>query len=110
MHERVVAAGLRQAGNMPVQGFAADVMKIGMARVEEQWDGARRAKGGGIDAEALLPIHDELISEVEEDWAEEAVEWKVRAMGRALYDEKTGREECLVPIKADGKHMERWEK
>lgn len=105
--ERVRAAGLRQAGNMPVQGFAADVMKLGMAIVEEQWEGARSA---GLDLEALLPVHDELISEVEEDWADEAVVWQVRGMQEALVDRKTGIEQSLVPIKADGKSMERWEK
>lgn len=107
VHERVVAAGLRQAGNMPIQGFAADVMKIGMGRVERMWEEVR---GNGVDVEALLTIHDELISEVEEDWAESVLEWKQNEMGKALVDEKSGVEQCLVPILADGKVMDRWEK
>jgi DNA polymerase I-like protein with 3'-5' exonuclease and polymerase domains len=107
MIERVVAAGLRQGGNMPIQGDAADVMKIGMGRVERVWE---RVRTDGVECEALLPVHDELISEVEEDWAECAVGWKESEMGRALVDEKSGREWSLVPLLAEGKVMERWEK
>ena len=55
--------GLRQAAermavNTPIQGTAADVVKIAMLRV----DAALRATG--LDARLLLQVHDELVLEV----------------------------------------------
>lgn len=60
----LVRAGERMAINMPVQGLAADIMKLAMLRAERlvsRYDG--RAK-------MLLQVHDELIFEVEESLAE----------------------------------------
>lgn len=108
VHERVRQAGLRQGGNMPIQGFAADVMKIGMARVEQRLSSLR--EDNRIYAEALLPIHDELVSEVDEKWADEVGEMIGYEMEGALTDIETGEEFCRVPIKSDGHSMERWSK
>lgn len=107
VHERVVAAGLRQAGNMPIQGFAADIMRLGMAIVEGEWE---RLRADGVEVEALMTIHDEILTEVEEDWAEGLAVVQPELMKRALVDMETGREQCLVQIEAEGKWMERWEK
>lgn len=109
VHERVRAAGLRQAGNMPIQGTAAGVFKIGAAKVEEWFEQARREQ---IEVEALLPIHDELLIEVEREWAEEVKQMVPYLMASALDDESTRETVCRVPVKVDGKLMEhgRWEK
>lgn len=107
VHERVRAAGLRQAGNMPIQGYAADVMKIGMARVEARFEEMRRQ---GLGVEALLPVHDEILSEVDEEWAEEVAEIVGAEMAKALVDAETGELRCRVPIETDGKVMDRWSK
>jgi DNA polymerase-1 len=110
VHERVRAAGLRQGGNMPIQGNAADTMKIGMARTEQALEVWRSR---GVYAEALLAVHDELIIEADEDWAEEVLADVEEAMGRALEDtekEEDGGFRFRVPLLADGKTMERWEK
>lgn len=106
-HERVVAAGLRQAGNMPIQGFAADIMRLGMGIVEHEWE---QLRADGVEVEALMTIHDEILSEVEEDWADGLAVVQPELMKRALVDEETGVEQCLVQIEAEGKCMERWEK
>ncbi|MEO6990998.1 MAG: DNA polymerase I [Candidatus Baltobacteraceae bacterium] len=52
------AAAEREATNAPMQGSAADLMKLAMVRVE------RALRAAGIDAPMLLQIHDELIFEV----------------------------------------------
>ena len=49
--------GERVALNMPIQGTAADVMKLAMIRV------ANRLKAEGLQARLILPVHDELIEE-----------------------------------------------
>ena len=49
--------GKRVALNMPVQGAAADVIKIAMVRVH------RRLKEEGLEARLLMQVHDELIVE-----------------------------------------------
>jgi DNA polymerase-1 len=52
------AAGERMAINMPIQGTAADIMKIAMIRVDE------RLAREGSPARVLLQVHDELVLEV----------------------------------------------
>ena len=56
--------GERVAMNMPIQGTAADVIKIAMIRVE------RALKDGGFQAKLVLQIHDELIVDAPKEEAE----------------------------------------
>ena len=58
------AFGERVARNMPIQGTAADIIKIAMIRVAER---LAREK---LDAKLILQVHDELIVEAREDLAE----------------------------------------
>jgi DNA polymerase-1 len=62
------AFGERVAMNSPIQGTAADVMKIAMINVH------RKLREAGIDAKLILQVHDELIIEAHRDVAEEAKE------------------------------------
>jgi DNA polymerase-1 len=50
----------RMALNAPIQGTAADIVKIAMLRVHAALDQERR------DAKLLLQVHDELVLEVGE--------------------------------------------
>ncbi|HXO17787.1 MAG TPA: DNA polymerase I [Candidatus Dormibacteraeota bacterium] len=52
------AAAEREATNAPLQGSAADLMKLAMVRID------RALEDAGLDARMLLQIHDELIFEV----------------------------------------------
>ena len=57
-NQAVRGAAERMAVNMPIQGTAADIMKIAMVRVHE------RLRGAHLDARVVLQVHDELVTEV----------------------------------------------
>src|SRR5439155_25949116 len=50
----------RIARNTPIQGTAADILKVAMIRVDE------RVRRDGFPAKMLLTVHDELVFEVAE--------------------------------------------
>ncbi len=54
----------RTAYNMPIQGAAADIMKIAMVKLAPELK--------AVNAKMLLQVHDELVIEVPEDKAKEA--------------------------------------
>ncbi len=58
--------GMRAAMNAPVQGTAADLIKMAMVDVD------RTLKARALDAAIILQVHDELILEVAEGDADEA--------------------------------------
>ncbi len=60
------AFGERVARNMPIQGTAADIIKIAMVRVYN------RLKDENLDAKLILQVHDELIVEAPENEIEKA--------------------------------------
>ncbi len=70
--------GERVAMNSPIQGTAADIIKIAMLKVEKS------LKEENLDAKLILQVHDELIIEASEKDAERAKEILVRDMESAL--------------------------
>ncbi len=58
------AFGKRVAMNAPIQGAAADIMKLAMINV------AKRLKVEGLDARIVMQVHDELIVEVKDSECE----------------------------------------
>ena len=58
--------GKRVAMNAPIQGSAADIMKIAMIKTYD------RLKKEGLDARIVMQVHDELIIEVKDDHVEMA--------------------------------------
>ncbi len=81
------AFGERVAMNSPIQGAAADIIKIAMINV------ARALKESSIDAKLILQVHDELILEARRSCAKEAANILKREMERAV--------EFPVPLSVD---------
>ena len=81
------AAGKRIAMNTPVQGTAADLIKIAMINVYN------RLKSEDIDAKLILQVHDELILEASEADAERAA--------KLLSEEMQNVYEMKVPLSVD---------
>jgi DNA polymerase-1 len=88
------AAAEREATNAPLQGSAADLMKLAMVRLD------RALASAGLDASMLLQIHDELIVEV----APGALE----RVGRIVKDEMEHAMELSVPIEVTLKSGKTW--
>ena len=86
--------GERVALNMPIQGTAADIMKLAMIRVEQ------RLSGEGLAARLIMQVHDELIVECP---AEEAP--RVEAL---LQEEMQGVAQLSVPLPADAHSGPDW--
>ncbi len=86
--------GERVALNMPIQGTAADIIKLAMLRVDK----ALRAEK--LQARLVLQVHDELIVECPEAEAE-----TVRAL---LTREMEGAAALAVPLTADAKIGRTW--
>ena len=83
------AFGQRVAMNMPIQGTAADIIKIAMVRV---W---RRLKAEKLKARLILQVHDELIVEAPQEEAE-----RVRKL---VKEEMESAASLAVPMEVDAK-------
>lgn len=79
--------GERVAKNTPIQGTAADIIKIAMIRVYN------RLRESKLDAKLILQVHDELIVEAKEDCAD-----KVAAL---LKEEMENAVKLTVPMTVD---------
>jgi DNA polymerase I len=88
-------AGERMAINMPIQGTAADIVKIAMIRL------ADRLTAEGFRARALLQVHDELLLEVPRD--------EVDRLLPVLRDTMEGALPLDVPLTVDVKIGSDWE-
>jgi len=67
----------RMALNAPIQGSAADIIKVAMLGVE------RALRGAGLRSRMLLQVHDELVLEVAPGEREQLDELVRREMGAA---------------------------
>jgi DNA polymerase-1 len=65
--------GERMARNTPIQGSAADLLKLAMIRVDAALEATRRSSAPG--AELLLTVHDELVFEVPEAAVDTFKQW-----------------------------------
>ena len=90
----VRASGERMARNTPIQGTAADVIKLAMVRV---W---RRIRAEGLASRLILTVHDELIVEAPEAEAE--------AAARILKEEMEGCVQFAVPLDTDVRQGRSW--
>ena len=105
VHNRIVAAGIRQCGNSPIQGDNADLLKIALAETHEL---LRRFRREGVRARSVMTIHDEWIGEVEQGWGD-YLRWAVEEIfEKVMTDKQTGENYCSVPLKADSEIIMRW--
>ena len=81
------AFGKRVAMNAPIQGSAADIMKVAMINVD------KALKESGLDAKIVMQVHDELIVEVKDSDVEACKEILKNAMEKAV--------ELSIPLTAD---------
>ena len=88
------ALGERMAMNTPIQGTAADVIKLAMVRV---WNRLRKEN---LKARLILQVHDELIVEAPK---EEAAQ-----VSQLLKEEMEGAVQYSVPLTADVHTGENW--
>ena len=87
-------AAERAAVNMPIQGGAADIMKLAMIKMH------RSMADSGLRSRMLLQVHDELVFEVPVDEVETLKEMVYREMPNAM--------ELSVPLKVDLKMGYNW--
>jgi DNA polymerase I len=88
-------AGERMAINMPIQGTAADIIKIAMIRLPE------RLRAAGSRSRLLLQVHDELVLEVPRA--------EVDSVAAILRDTMEGAMTLDVPLTVDVKVGDDWE-
>ncbi len=88
------AFGERVARNMPIQGAAADIIKIAMIRV------SRRLEQENLQARMILQVHDELIVECPEEEQEQVKALLTEEMEQAV--------SLSVPMVADANAGHTW--
>ena len=86
--------GERVARNAPIQGTAADIIKIAMVRVDE------RLKREGLEARLILQVHDELIVE--------APAFESMQVAMLLQEEMENAVHLSVPLTAEASMGETW--
>ena len=93
-NRQLVAFGERTAMNHPMQGTAADIIKIAMVRV------ASRLAEEGLSAKLVLQIHDELDLEVPQG--------EVEAVSALVRETMEGVAELKVPLLAEVSYGSNW--
>ena len=93
-NHNIRASGERMARNTPIQGTAADVIKLAMVRV---W---RRLRDEKMESRLILTVHDELIVEAPETEAEKAAQ--------ILREEMEGCVHYAVPLSTDVHTGKNW--
>ena len=80
--------------NAPIQGTAADIMKIAMINVRDA------LKKNGLSSEILIQVHDELLLEIKNDEKDEVV--------KILQTEMENAYKLSVPLSVDLNVGENW--
>ncbi len=86
--------GERVAMNSPIQGSAADIIKIAMINVQ------RKLKESGCDARLILQVHDELLIEAHRDCADK--------VAKILQSEMENAADLAVPLIAEVSKGTNW--
>jgi DNA polymerase-1 len=100
-----VSEGLREAQNFPVTSSNAEQTKLAMIECEDLFEELLRA---GVWCWPLLSIHDQVIAEVEEEYAKGVGSEMVRIFRDVMNDRDTGESLWRCPIDSDCEILERW--
>jgi DNA polymerase-1 len=85
---------VREAINAPIQGTAADIIKIAMLRLPDE------LKSAGLSAQMLIQVHDELVFECPDVELEPTTQLVKQVMSDAF--------ELCIPLKTDAKAGRNW--
>ena len=80
--------------NMPIQGTAADIMKLAMIKVQ------KRLEEEGLQTKMLLQVHDELVFETPQK--------EIESLKELVFDEMPGAVDLDVTLKVDAKWGPTW--
>ncbi|MGD8731998.1 MAG: DNA polymerase I [Anaerolineales bacterium] len=94
VNETIRSRALREAINAPIQGTAADIIKLAMLELPEQLEKA------GLKASMLLQVHDELVFECPSEELDQTAPLVEKVMQEAY--------KLDVPLKTDTKVGENW--
>ena len=94
VHHNVREAAYRMAINAPVQGTAADILKVAMIRL---WKELRQS---GLASRMLLQVHDELVLEVPHN--------ELSTVAPLVIDTMEGAYQLDAPLKVDAKVGPNW--
>ena len=88
-------SALRMAINTPIQGTAADILKLATLRLHA------RLREEGLQARMILQVHDELVLEAPEE--------ELAVVAALLQEEMSSAFELLVPLKVDVEVGHNWD-
>ncbi len=91
---QVRARAEREAINAPIQGSAADILKVAMIRLPDE------LKRAGLSAKILLQVHDELLLECPKDELQKTAEVVSRTMENAY--------QLSIPLETDAAWGSNW--
>ncbi len=94
VHHNARQSAYRMAINAPIQGTAADILKVAMNRL---W---RELRARGLRGRMILQVHDELVLEVPKDELDEVTPLVIETMEGAF--------DLDAPLKVDAKVGENW--
>jgi len=94
-NKNIQQEGVRVAVNTPIQGTAADIIKLAMIRID------RKIRERNLKSKMILQVHDELVFEVPED--------EVETMREIVKGEMENVIKLKVPLKVDIKVGNHWE-
>ncbi len=100
--QRYASEAERVAFNMPIQGSAADVIKLAMIRIDKKIDLLHSryddfSAGKSYAMRMIIQVHDELVFEVRESFISQAKEIIVNEMKKALPEKYR----IIVPLAVD---------
>lgn len=97
----------RMAINMPIQGTAADIIKIAMIKIDEWIDKYNNENKDAV--KLLLQVHDELLFSVQEEFLEKATQDIKEIMENKSLEIDGKKVDFPVPIKVDIKTGGNWD-